>query len=374
MSTDKALRILHGPNNVGNQPWTLSRAERALGHHSDVVQNYGTWINYPADRTLSKYAENTPANRWRRSLFALTAPFRYDVIHYYFGRSFMLWDDFGNVFGRNDHEDRRALRDVRLAKRLGLRLVMTLQGCDARLAGESTRINRWTPCQPGRCGAFDNCVATYDEQRRGMIRTILPLMDEIFYLNPELGRFVERGRFLPYANVDIAASEVRLPAGDRKLRVVHAPSDPNTKGTAMILGALENLAKTIDFDLILVQGKTHSEAMEIYKTADIAIDQLLYGWYGGFAVELMAMGKPVAAYIRQEDREFVPPDMWNSLPIVRISPEAIEQDLFPILSNPSLIVELGKKSRAFVERWHDPSRIARYLTSIYRDPHISHLL
>lgn len=28
------MRILHGPVNVGNQPWSVSRAERALGHSS----------------------------------------------------------------------------------------------------------------------------------------------------------------------------------------------------------------------------------------------------------------------------------------------------------------------------------------------------
>ena len=54
------LRVLHGPVNVGNQPWHLSRAERALQNESDLVVNYGTWLQYPADRTLAPYG----AKKW----------------------------------------------------------------------------------------------------------------------------------------------------------------------------------------------------------------------------------------------------------------------------------------------------------------------
>ena len=93
------LRVLHGPVNVGNQPWHLSRAERALQNESDLVVNYGTWLQYPADRTLAQYGAKKWGDILRRAAFALYAPLRYDVIHYYFGRTFMLWDDRGMSFG-----------------------------------------------------------------------------------------------------------------------------------------------------------------------------------------------------------------------------------------------------------------------------------
>jgi hypothetical protein len=41
---------------------------------------------------------------------------------------------------------------------------------------------------------------------------------------------------------------------------------------------------------------------------------LFAGWYGGLAVELMALGKPVLAYIREEDLSFVDPQMRYELP------------------------------------------------------------
>lgn len=362
------MRILHGPANVGNQPWTLSRAERSLGHSSDVVQNYGTWIGYPADRTLSKYGQNNLRARVNRTLFSLTAPLRYDVIHYYFGRSFMLWDDFGMAFGISPKDDARALRDIHIARKLGRRLIMTLQGCDARQADVSNCSNAVTMCRPHGCPAFAACTGGLDATRRAMMATLMPLMDRVFYLNPEIGHMVARGEFLPYANVDVMREVVTPPNPGRRPRILHAPSNGGIKGTPMILAALERLKSRFDFEMILVENTPHAEAVELYRSADLAIDQLLAGWYGGFAVELMAMGKPVAAYIREEDRRFVPDAMWEQMPVLRIDERTLEDDLARILARPDLLAEAGLRSRAFVERWHDPMKVARALSAIYRDP------
>lgn len=362
------MRILHGPTNVGNQPWTLSRAERALGHKSDVVQNYGTWIGYPADRTLSEYAKNTRKNRLTRTLFGLSAPLRYDVIHYSFGRSFMLWDDFGRVLGLSPAQDRAALRDVHLARRLGKRVFMTLQGCDVRQAEGSNRINAITMCKPDGCPAYSACVGGIDVTRRAMVDTLLPLMDRVFYLNPELGHFLREGEFLPYANVDVMAETITLPEPGRRPRIVHAPSNSGIKGTSLILEALERLKSRFDFELVLIENKPHAEAMKLYRSADLAIDQVLAGWYGGFAVEVMAMGKPVAAYIRDEDRGFVPSAMWDNIPILRLDPRTLDDDLARILAEPAALVEAGARARRYVERWHDPMKVAKAMTAIYRDP------
>jgi hypothetical protein len=289
------------------------------------------------------------------------------VIHYSFGRSFMLWDDFGMALGRSAEEDARALRDVRLAKRLGRTLIMTLQGCDARQADMSYRNNTVTMCRPNGCPSFPTCTSGIDAARRAMIRTLLPLMDRVFYLNPEIGHMIEGGEFLPYANVDVMGETVTPPDPGRRPRILHAPSNAGVKGTPMILAALERLKSRFDFELILVENKPHAEAVKLYRSADLAIDQILAGWYGGFAVELMAMGKPVAAYVREEDRGFVPPAMWDDMPILRLDQRTLEDDLARILADPQALIAAGARSRAYAERWHDPLKVARALVPIYRD-------
>jgi hypothetical protein len=352
------MRVLHAPVNVGNQPWVLSRHERALGIKSDLVLNYNTWINYNADRVLGTYANRTWSEVLKRLPFGLLAPFRYDVLHFYFGRSLLYWDDMGRF-------NRMPYFDIKLAKAMGKKVFMTLQGCDVRLAGDSNTRNRHTPCAPECCAAFETCVSTYDAQRRKLITDILPLCDRVFYLNPELGHFVPNGQFMPYASVDIEAAEVIPPTGKGRPIVVHAPSDPKVKGTERILVALEKLRDKYDFELVLVQGKTHAEAMEIYRKADLAIDQILYGWYGGFAVEIMAMGKPVACSIRQEDLDFIPKEMRAELPLLEVYPDTLESDFNKIFAMKDDWGEIGSRSRGYVLKWHNPLNIAKKLLSYY---------
>ncbi len=358
---DLSLRVLHAPVNVGNQPWTLSRQERALGVRSDVVVNYSTWLQYPADRVIGEVGNKSLSNRLSRTWTGLSAPFQYDVMHYYFGRSLLYWDDYGVDGGM-------PFMDLHLAKKLGKKIFFTLQGCDARLARESNQRNEYTPCQNGRCSAYQTCLNTLDNKRKYLIEKVLPLCDHVFFLNPELGHYVPNGAFLPYANVDVEKIEY-APTQHRKTPVIlHAPSDPLVKGTAEITEAIRSLQSKFSFDFKLVQGIPHSEAMQLYQEADLVIDQTLAGWYGGFAVELMAMGKPVMCYIRESDLKFVPKEMVADMPILNISLENLKENIESFLVQREKWQMWGEASRKYALKWHNPRLIATSMVSLYRNP------
>jgi len=146
----------------------------------------------------------------------------------------------------------------------------------------------------------------------------------------------------------------------RPLRIGHAPSHRGVKGTELILKALESLEiQGFPFELVLVEGLSNAEAKERYKTVDVLVDQLYAGWYGGLAVEAMALGKPVIAYIRNDDLQFLPMGMREDLPIINAQPGNIQVVLQQVLQmNRSELLQLAKRSRAYVEKWHDPVRIA----------------
>lgn len=357
----KALRVLHGPVNIGNQPWALSRAERRLGLRSRLVVSSGNWLNFPADAVLSKDGASL-WGRVLRVLFGLTAPFKYDAIHYYFARLYALPETLVLDQG---WRSRLALSEVFLARLLRRRLVMTLQGCDARIAAHSQVRNAWTMCSEGRCPLVANCLSIQDRKRLAAIRHLLPLMDAIFYVNPELGHEVPDGTFLPYANVEIDAFQPQPPAVSGRPLIVHAPTNGGIKGSPYIFEALRSLQGRYDFDLEVVENRPHAEAMEIYRRADLAIDQINAGWYGGFAVEMMAMAKPVVCSIRQADLRFVPADMANELPVYDVRPEHLAEDIAAVLDRRAEWRERGLASRAFVERWHHPDRIAARMASVY---------
>jgi hypothetical protein len=363
------MKVLHGPFNVGNQPWALSRAERRFGVASDLVVRSGTWLNYPADKVLCDENAGSTEKAVRCGLFGFSALLRYDVLHYYFGLTFLYP---GYFFPKNTSRGRLlnslSSIDLSLAKRLGIKRFMTLQGCDVRLAGEGNKRNEWTMCAHGRCTAYQTCIDMLDERRRHLISDVLPLFDRVFYLNPELGHVVPDGQFLPYASVEIERFVPQYPSNEGRPRIVHAPSDGSIKGTPMILDALEQLRTRYDFDLILVEKKTHEEALALYRSADIAIDQVLAGWYGGFAVEMMAMGKPVACYIREQDMKFVPEAMKSDMPIFKINPDSLVEDIAAILDRRAEWHQRGRMSRSYVERWHNPDTIAKAMLAAYRSP------
>jgi glycosyltransferase involved in cell wall biosynthesis len=148
---------------------------------------------------------------------------------------------------------------------------------------------------------------------------------------------------------------------------LHAPSHRNAKGTHYIIDAVNRLKdEGILFDFILVEGRSNADARLLYEQADLVIDQLLAGWYGGLAVEVMALGKPVISYLRRSDLVFIPPEMREELPIIEADPFSIYSVLREWLTvRLGDLMERGARSREYVERWHDPARIARQMKADY---------
>jgi hypothetical protein len=355
------MRILHGPVNVGNQPWVLSRYERLLGAQSDLVVNYSTWFGYQVDRCLSEYARKSAPALGQRLLFGLSAPFRYQVLHYYFGRSFLCWDDYSAPMPW-------WFSDLKLARLLGRKVFMTLQGCDVRLSNLSATRNTFTPCHEGHCSAVAVCRAVLDARRQATIRNVLPAAHRVFVLNPELAHYVPGAVFLPYASVDVEAITPVWPKRDGPAVLLHAPSDEGIKGSRMIMAAVECLRRRMAVEFVVVKGLPHAEAMQLYQRADLVIDQVLAGWYGGFAVEAMAMGKPVACYIREADLHHIPAAMRAELPFIRLTPATIAADLAAALARRAEWPHWGQQARAFVLRWHHPRRLAAAMLRAYQDP------
>jgi hypothetical protein len=74
----------------------------------------------------------------------------------------------------------------------------------------------------------------------------------------------------------------------------------------------------------------------------------------------------VLAYLREEDLEFIDPQMRLDLPVIQTTPNSLKAVLRSVLRTPrKSLVDLGRRSRAFVERWHDPMQIAALIKSDY---------
>ncbi len=91
--------------------------------------------------------------------------------------------------------------------------------------------------------------------------------------------------------------------------------------------------------------------------ADIVVDQLKVGWYGGFAVEATSLGKPVLCHIKDDAAGDNP--FGDELPIVGAARATSADDLRALLTDPIRRSAAGQSGRQFVERHHDPRRVER---------------
>jgi hypothetical protein len=205
--------------------------------------------------------------------------------------------------------------------------------------------------------------------REKRISIVSKYAHHIFAVNPDLLYFLPEtiSSFLPYS---IASwHEIQnVPYNiNRKIKVVHSPSNRSAKGSKYIIQALENLKKRYSLEIVLVEKVPNREALEIYKQADLVVDQVLAGWYGALAVEAMKMGRPVAVFIREDDLKFIPEKMAMDLrsAVINLNPLNIERVIEEHFQSPQLLYQKSEAGLEYVHRWHDPTYVAGITKSFY---------
>jgi glycosyltransferase involved in cell wall biosynthesis len=176
----------------------------------------------------------------------------------------------------------------------------------------------------------------------------------------------DAARWIPEAEVvppgiDLSAIEPVPPRADGPVRVAHAALSRRRKGTELVVAACEELGLELD----VIENVRHDEVGPRLARADIVVDQLNSGWYGLFAIEAMAYGKPVVGYIHDEAATRTAAAFGVDLPIVRTTKETLAADLRPLLESAEERRARGAAGRSYVERVHDADKMADRLIDIY---------
>lgn len=365
------MKVLHVPSTVGGNPQGLSRHLRELGVDSESWAYQQNYLNFACDRILWSPGDGPLKREFIRIRAIFEAAFRADVIHFNFGTS-LAWP-LAARWGPDDPLLRRfrqrllrtywdilQVAELVLYRLRGIEMFVHYQGDDARQGDRTQAEFRISVAANVGSGYYD---ITSDRFKRRMIQRMARFCSAIYSVNPDLLHVLPPGsRFVPYCHISLDEWPPVYPDpnGLAPLKIGHAPSHRGFKGTHLVIAAVEALrSEGHPVELVLIEGIPHKEARLKYESIDILIDQLFAGWYGGVAVELMALGKPVLVYIRKEDLAFIPDTMQADLPFVEVEPETLLEVLRQVvqMSRPDLQA-LGRRSRAFVERWHDPRRVA----------------
>jgi len=153
------------------------------------------------------------------------------------------------------------------------------------------------------------------------------------------------------------------------LRILHAPNHKNIKGTHFFKEAVSQLQKEgVLVELVMAQGLPNSELRTLIAGCDVVADQLIIGWYAMFAIEGMAMGKPVLCYVREDLEDlYVQAGLLDraELPLVKCHPMNVKDVIRDLaLAPPSTLASFGQRGRAYVERRHSLDSIGTMFSSI----------
>ena len=326
-----------------------ARADRLVGYRSETIV-YGTY------RISARGLFDHDLSRWRRiPLFGQLVPYaaflwaltRYDLFVFFFD---------GGLLGETP-----AWRlEPRLLHLAGKRIVAYPYGGDARLASRTRAIPGWHAYSDVAPGDEDRDEAEVIERLEAIGRGAdavlgsadlvedLPRLDGVFPFPID----VDEWRPAPAPDGDV-------------VRVVHAPNHPQYKGTRYVEDAVARLrVEGEPVELVLVQGIPGDEARRIYEQADVVVDQLLIGAYAQFAIEGMALGRPVVCYLNPRFAAHHPE--WIEAPIVSATPDTIVDELRRLVSDRARREELGAKGPEYVRRHHSLEAVGARLDEVYR--------
>lgn len=365
------MRVLHCPTTTGGNPQGLARAERRAGLASRSVAFSQNYLAYPCDEVL--WSAGTPLYVQQMRCWQLLwrARRQFDVVHYNSGSTILPWSFSSRWATPGSLKSAIYLAYAGLCRRVersslaGKVIAVTFQGDDAR-QGDYCR--KHFDISIAHETGDEYYTAESDARTRQRIAWFDAYADLIYAVNPDLLWVLpERARFVPYAHIDLAdwcPVERETPTVPV---VLHAPSNRSAKGTRYIVEAAERLkSEAISFEFILVENLSNAEARKLYERADLIVDNVVGGWYGGVGLEAMALGKPVICNLREPDLAFLPASMRADLPLINAAPSDVYHVLREWLAaGPGSLRERGALSRAYVERWHDPLRIAQGIKADY---------
>jgi glycosyltransferase involved in cell wall biosynthesis len=307
----RPLRVVHCPVNTAGVPWSNVQALRRRGVDARLVVFNRYKLHPEADESLERRGglPRRQATQWRALLRLLPHT---DVFHFYFGLTLVP----------------RSLQ-FPILRALRKKSVMHYLGSDIR--GKTPRELAFGK----RAGA--EIVGSYDAIR-----------------------WVPGAEMIP-PGIDVTAIAPSPPSDRTRPVILHAPSSRRRKGTEDVIAACEGL----DADLVLVEGLHHDEAFDRYRAADIVVDQLNAGWYGLFAIECMALGKPVVTFLQDEAVARTEAELGTRVPIVNATKETLRAKLEPLVASASERTRIGAESRAYAERVHDLERVADRLLALY---------
>ncbi len=318
------MRIAH-INNMANVAWTLAQAQKRLGHDALVFSVYDYPSRFPYDVAIP-HARGPVF--WNVAMGLRLPTFAtFDVLHVHGGiwMTQMFYPLFKRMFPRKA-------------------LVVHFHGQDARTGKGRHHL----------AAASAMFHSTQDQAPFVPGSEWLPNPVEVPSVVPRPENEIPRFGHFPFRWRPGVPESDSQKGTDRILEVFRETFGPTKEerqdGVYRCIGR--------DAELMIVAGIPHGRALSLMATCDLVIDQLSeFRIYGVAALEAMAMAKPVLSNFN--------PEWFPGSPVIRFADDFSTQ-LRDLARDQKLRLEIGQRSREFVIRVHDSTKVAGRTVEVYR--------
>ncbi|MCK5740117.1 hypothetical protein KAH55_13090, partial [bacterium] len=289
------MKILHiAPSNIAGVPMELVRAERAMGHESQLVTFFPSRYNFeediclnlplldhwsvrlakhlfsPRQRTHVSFKAPPPdqiPRQWHSShseklLISLREKLWQSKITNVIKKYGLLdFDVYQLDGGLGFYRDARIIQSL---KSRGKKIICCYTGSDLRVRGVIPQIDSITDV---------NVSVEFDHQFLHPNLTHVP-----FPINPN--------------NYPKAT-----PFTGGKLRISHSPTNRQAKGSHIIIPVVEALAREYPVELVLIENMSYQQALSLKADTHVFIDQIGDLGYGISGLEALCMGIPACSCV-----------------------------------------------------------------------------
>ena len=347
-----AVRLYVAPVNYAGQGWQWARAaERHLEGVGAVntVCRIGADFRHPADVEvpLGVYAAST---RWQRAEFAaVSAGFSHVIVE-------AEKPPFGAVLDETTRGQVQRLREA------GVAVAMLCHGSDIRLPSRHVADN----ANSVFADALADTAPVLEKVAADNRRLLDDLGAPVFVSTPDLLRDVPYATWLPVVVESALWASGTVPLERSRPIVAHAPSRAAMKGSELIDPVLAALDAEGLIEYRRIVKVPYGDMPEIYRGADIVLDQFRLGDYGVAACEAMAAGRVVIAHVNERTRAAVLEASGLSLPIVQSTTDEIEGVIRAIVADREHYRQVAQQGPHFVAAVHNGRRSAEVLGTFLR--------
>ena len=169
---------------------------------------------------------------------------------------------------------------------------------------------------------------------------------------------------VPYRRHDLMEYRASAFLPDGIIRIGHAPTNRDVKGTEHFLAVMAELRKRYRVETVLVEGQPWATCLARKATVDIFYDQLDLG-YGSNAVEAWGMGIPVVAGVTDPRARALMEQTWRALPFVEATTDSLYRALSLLIESPVMRRDYAALGSEHFDRWHDERAVTPRLVEVY---------